>query len=105
MNKLLSILAIALTLAIAAPNASAMGYNVCVKTARHAANAQQYIQKGIMTADDYIAPLNNNTSLLEDTRKLLTYMYKYAEMRKDENKYDFENMAFRACLDFEPQNN
>ena len=104
MNKLLSTLTIALTLAITAPNASAMGYNVCVKTARHAANAQQHIQKGVMTADDYIASLNN-TSLLEDTRKLLTYMYKYAEMRKDEDKYDFENMAFRACLDFEPRYN
>ena len=104
MNKLLSTLTIALTLASAAPDASAMGYNVCVKTARHVANAQQYIQKGVMTADEYIALLNN-TSLLEDTRKLLTYMYKYAEMRKDENKYDFENMAFRACLDFEPRYN
>lgn len=103
MNKLLSTLAITLTVAIAAPNASAMGYNVCVKTARHVTKAQQHIQKGVMTADDYIALLNKEGSLYDDTRKLLTYMYKYAEMRKDEDKYDFEGMAFRACLDFEPR--
>lgn len=84
--------------------AQAMGYNVCVKTARHATAIQQKIQRGETTAQKEIQGVQSE-NLLPDTTKLLTYMYNYAEMRKDEHPLDFSNMAFRACLDFEPRYN